>query len=164
VKDGVRLAPIVYIPQVSYHPRMTEAIQGYMRKIGVDWRITALDSTIMPAKLSGQDFDLWTVTVPYLSAGELMNFYFDSAQIPVPNRMNYKDAQVDEWMRQGRVATTDADRAKAYAQVQEKVMKEHLWIPVMNVKMYQTSNKKLKGARAHMLFQYTFYKGLDVSP
>jgi peptide/nickel transport system substrate-binding protein len=78
VKDGVRLAPVVYIPQVSYFPRMSEAIQGYMRKIGVDWKITALDSTIMPAKLSSQDFDLWTVTVPYLSAGELMNFYFDS--------------------------------------------------------------------------------------
>lgn len=163
VKDGQRLAPVVFIPQVTYFPRMTEAIQGQMRKIGVDWRITALDSTIMPAKLSGQDFDLWTVTVPYLSAGELMNFYFDSAQIPVPNRMNYKNPQVDDLIRQGRIALTDADRAKAYGQVQEIVMNEHLWIPVMNVKMYQTSNKKLKGARAHMLFQYTHYKGLDLS-
>jgi len=164
VKDGVKLAPIVYIPQVTYFPRMTEAIQGYMRKIGVDWKIVALDSTIMPAKLSGQDFDIWTVTVPYLSAGELMNFYFDSAQIPVPNRMNYKDAQTDEAIRLGRTALNDADRAKGYAIAQERIMKEHLWMPVMNVKMYQTSNKKLKGARAHMLFQYTFYKGLDVAP
>jgi len=44
------------------------------------------------------------------------------------------------------------------------VMKEHLWIPVMNVRMYQTTTKKIKGARAHMLFQYTFYKGLDTAP
>jgi peptide/nickel transport system substrate-binding protein len=29
--------------------------------------------------------------------------------------------------------------------------------------MYQTTNKKVKGARAHMLFQNTFYKGLDTS-
>jgi peptide/nickel transport system substrate-binding protein len=143
---------------------MTEAIQGYMRKIGIDWKIVALDSTIMPAKLSGQDFDIWTVTVPYLSAGELMNFYFDSAQIPVPNRMNYKDAQTDESIRFGRTALTDADRAKGYAAAQERVMKDHLWMPVMNVKMYQTSNKKIKGARAHMLYQYTFYKGLDLAP
>jgi peptide/nickel transport system substrate-binding protein len=42
-------------------------------------------------------------------------------------------------------------------------MNEHLWIPVMNVNMYQTTNKKLKGARSHMLFQYTNYKGLDLS-
>ncbi len=163
MKDGVRLAPIVYIPQVSYFPRVTEAIQGYMRKIGVDWQITALDSTIMPAKLSSQDFDLWTVTVPYLSAGELMNFYFDSNNIPVPNRMNYKDAETDELLRLGRIATNDADRAKAFGAVQDRVTKEHLWIPVMNVNMYMTANKKVKGARAHMLFQNTFYKGLDLS-
>jgi len=163
MKDGVRLEPIVYIPQVTYFPRVSEAIQGQLRKVGVAWKITALDSTIMPAKLTGQDFDLWTVTVPYLSAGELMNFYFDSNNIPVPNRMGWKDAETDEWLRQGRIATNDADRAAAFGKVQEKVMKEHLWIPVMNVAMYQTTNKKLKGARAHMLFQNTFYKGLDLS-
>jgi len=77
--------------------------------------------------------------------------------------MNWKDAETDEWLRQGRIATTDADRFAAFGKVQEKVMKEHLWIPVMNVAMYQTTNKKLKGARAHMLFQNTFYKGLDLS-
>ena len=163
VKDGVRLAPIVYIPQVTYFPRVSEAIQGYMRKIGVDWQIQALDSTIMPAKLTSQDFDLWTVTFPYLSAGEMLNFYFDSKQMPVPNRMNWKDAETDEWIRQGRVALTPADRAKAYALAQEKVTKEHLWIPVMNVHMYSTANKRLKGMRAHMLYQNTFYKGLDLS-
>jgi peptide/nickel transport system substrate-binding protein len=161
--QGERLAPIVFIPQVTYFPRMTEAIQGYMRKVGIDWKITALESTIMPAKLTGQDFDLWTVTVPYLSAGELMNFYFDSSQIPVPNRMNWKDAATDTAIRNGRIATNPADRAAGNMAAQEIVMKEHLWIPVMNARMYQTTTKKVKGARAHMLFQYTFYKGLDTS-
>ena len=163
MKDGVRLAPVVFIPQVTSFPRVAEAIQGYLRKIGVDWQITALDSTIMPAKLTGQDFDLWTVTVPYLSAGELLKFYFDSSQIPVPNRMNWKDAATDAAIAKGRTALTDADRAQGYQKAQELVMKEHLWIPVYTAKMYQVSNKKLKNARAHMLFQYTWYKGLDAS-
>ena len=151
------------MPHVTVFPRIAEAVQGQMRKIGVDWKITTLDSTIMPAKLSSQDFDLWTVTVPYLSAGELMNFYFDSSQMPVPNRMNWKDAATDEAIRQGRTALTDADRAKGYQRAQEIVMKEHLWIPVMNSKMYLVTNKKVKGTRAHMLFQYSWYKGLDAS-
>ena len=58
---------------------------------------------------------------------------------------------------------TPADRAAGNMAAQEIVMKEHLWIPVMNPRMYQTTTKKVKGARAHMLFQYTFYKGLDYS-
>lgn len=162
MKDGQRLAPIVFIPQVTYFPRMTEAIQGQMRKIGVDWRITALESSIMPARLQGQDFDLWTVTVPYLSAGELMIFYFHSEQMPVPNRMNWNDPATDAAINKGRTALNAADRAAGFQTAQEIVTKEHLWIPVMNPRMYQTSTKKVKGARAHMLFQYTFYKGLDV--
>ena len=163
IKDGARLAPVVFIPQVTIFPRIAEAIQDYMRKIGIDWQITALESGIMPARLQGQDFDLWTVTVPYLSAGELMNFYFDSSQIPAPNRMNWKDAATDAAILKGRTALNPADRTAGYQAAQEIVMKEHLWIPVMNTRMYQVSTKKIKGARAHMLFQYTYYKGLDIS-
>jgi peptide/nickel transport system substrate-binding protein len=47
--------------------------------------------------------------------------------------------------------------------VQQKVMKEHLWMPVLNINMDQVANKKIKNARPHMLYQNTFYKGLDVS-
>jgi peptide/nickel transport system substrate-binding protein len=97
-------------------------------------------------------------------AGELMNFYFDSSQIPAPNRMNWKDPATDAAILKGRTALNPADRAAGNQLAQELVMKEHLWIPVMNVRMYQTTTKKIKGARAHMLFQYTFYKGLDTAP
>ena len=92
-----------------------------------------------------------------------MNLYFDSKNIPTPNRMNWKDAETDQWLKLGRAATTPADKAKFYGLVQKKVAEEHLWIPVMNVGMYLTTNKKLKGAKPHMLYQNTFYKGLDYS-
>ena len=47
--------------------------------------------------------------------------------------------------------------------VQQKVTREHLWIPVLNINMHQVTNKKLKGARPHMIYQNTFYKGLDAT-
>ena len=103
------------------------------------------------------------MTVPYLSAGDLMNIYFDSKNIPTPNRMNWKDADTDAWLTAGRTAQNDADRAKNYALVQQRVMQEHLWIPVLNINMHMVTSKKLKGARPHMIYQNTFYKGLDYS-
>lgn len=45
----------------------------------------------------------------------------------------------------------------------ERVTGEHLMLPVMNIDMYMTANRKLKNVRAHMLFQQTIYKGLDLS-
>jgi peptide/nickel transport system substrate-binding protein len=129
----------------------------------VQWQLQPWDSTIAPAKMAEQDYEIWSVTVPYLSAGDLMNIYFDSRNIPTPNRMNWKDAETDDWLKQGRSALTEADRAKYYALVQQKVMREHLWMPVLNINMNQVANKKITDARPHMIYQNTFYKGLDVS-
>jgi len=162
-KDGVKLAPKVLYTQVAYFGRVSEAIQGFMRKIGIDWKIVGYDSTIAPAEMAKQDYELWTVTFPYISAGDLLNFYFDSKNMPAPNRMNWNDAKTDEYLKMGRASLTDADRAKYYALAQQRVTEEHLWMPVMNIAMYTTSQKKLKGVRPHMLYQNTFYKGLDYS-
>ena len=162
-KDGVKLAPKVYFTANANSARVGEAIQGYLRRIGVDWKIQPWDSTIAAAKMAEQDYEIWSVTVPYLSAGDLMNIYFDSRNIPTPNRMNWKDAETDEWLRLGRSALTEADRAKHYGLVQQKAMREHLWMPVLNINMHMVTNKKIKGARPHMIYQNTFYKGLDYS-
>jgi peptide/nickel transport system substrate-binding protein len=162
-KDGMKLAPRVYFTANANSARVAEAIQGYLRKVGVDWRLQPWDSTISSVKMAEQDYEIWSVTVPYLSAGDLMNIYFDSANIPTPNRMNWKDAETDAWLKQGRSALTEADRTKYYALVQQKVTREHLWMPVLNINMDQVANKKITGARPHMIYQNTFYKGLDVT-
>jgi peptide/nickel transport system substrate-binding protein len=162
-KDGVKLAPRVYFTANANSARVGEAIQGYLRKIGVDWRLHPWDSTIAAAKMAEQDYEIWSVTVPYLSAGDLMSIYFDSRNIPTPNRMNWKDAETDTLLGKAKSALTDADRARYYALVQERVMKEHLWMPVLNIGMHMVTSKKLKGARPHMIYQNTFYKGLDLS-
>ena len=75
----------------------------------------------------------------------------------------FKDAETDQWLKQGRAALTPEERARSYAMVQQKVMREHLWMPVLNINMHTVSNKKLKNYRPHMIYQNTFYKGLDVS-
>jgi peptide/nickel transport system substrate-binding protein len=36
-------------------------------------------------------------------------------------------------------------------------------MPVLNINMYEVTNKKMKGMRPHMIYQNTFYKGLDAS-
>ena len=162
-KDGMKLAPKVYVTANGNSAKVAEAIQGYLRKIGVDWRLQGWDSTIAAAKMAEQDYEIWSVTVPYLSAGDLMNIYFDSRNTPTPNRMNWKNEQTDQWLTQGRTALTAADRGKYYGLVQEQVMNEHLWMPVLNISLYLVTSKKLKGARPHMLYANTFYKGLDLS-
>ena len=72
-----------------------------------------------------------------------------------------KGEEFAEYLKMGRASLTENDRTKYYALAQQRVTAEHLWMPVMNIAMYTTSLKKLKGVRPHMLYQNTFYKGLD---
>jgi len=163
MKDGVRLAPLVYVSAAGNSAKVAEAIQGYLRRVGVDWRLQVWDATIAAVKMGEQDYEVWSVTVPYVSAGDLMSLYFDSRNIPTPNRMNWKNEQTDAWLRAGKAALTPQDRAVNFGLVQEQVTREHLWMPVLNIDMYMVTHKRLKGARAHTLYQNVFYKGLDLS-
>ena len=86
-----------------------------LRRIGVQWQLQPWDSTIAAAKMAEQDYEIWSVTVPYLSAGELMIFYFDSAQIPVPNRMNWNSRETDAWLEEARRGTSPEARANIEA-------------------------------------------------
>jgi len=162
-KDGVKLAPKVYFTIGNNSVKPAEAIQGYMRKIGVDWRLQPWDSSISPIKMNEQDYEIWSVSVPYLSAGDLLNLYFDSRNIPAPNRFNWKDPRTDELLSAGRRALNAEDRAKAYMAAQEIVMNEHLMMPVLDITIHEVSNKRLKGTRPHMLYNSTIYKALDLS-
>src|SRR4029079_1044259 len=49
-KDGIKLQPKVYFTQAGTTPRVAEAIQGYLRRIGVQWQLQPWASTIAPAK------------------------------------------------------------------------------------------------------------------
>lgn len=161
-KDGVKLAPKVYFTIGNNSAKPAEAIQGYLRKIGVDWRLQGWDSTISPIKMGEQDYEIWSVSVPYLSAGDLLNLYFDSKNIPTPNRYNWKDPRTDELLSAGRRALTPEDRTKAYMAAQEVVMKEHLMMTVLDITTHEVTNKRLKGTRPHMLYNSTIYKALDL--
>ena len=164
VKDGIRLEPKVYVTGGGNSVKVGEAIQGLLRRVGVDWRLHVWDSTIAPVKMAEQDYEIWSVTVPYLTAGDLLALYFDSKNIPTPNRMNWKDAQTDTWLAAGKGALTPQAKAEAFGMVQERVTREHLWMPVANVTLYTVHHKRVKNARGHPQYAIGFYKGLDFTP
>jgi peptide/nickel transport system substrate-binding protein len=161
-KDGVKLAPKVYIPAATNTAKPAEPIQGYLRKVGIDLRIYAWDTTIFQAKLAEQDYDIWVTGQVYSSAGDLMELCFDSHNIPVPNYSNWNDAETDAWLHAGRTALRDDERARNYALVQEKVTAEYLYMPVLNIPTFEVTNTRLKGTRPHMAYGHAFYKGLDL--
>ena len=161
-KDGKKLAPVIYGISGAFK-EIAEAVQGDLRKIGVDLQIQLFDSTVAWGKLATQEFDAFGMSFPYVSAGDALNLYFRSANTPTPNRMNWKDKETDELLDKGMTATDDKTRTAAYQAVQEKVHDAAVWIPLFHEPLFLVTGAKLKPIKAHGNYGCGLYKGLGIA-
>jgi peptide/nickel transport system substrate-binding protein len=162
-KDGKKLEPVLIHVSAGTTPPMATAAQGMLRQIGVDMKLESLDSTIFFSRWAQQDYDLFALCNPYFSAGDVLNVYWRSENIPVPNNMMWKDADTDKWLDAARQALDAKTRAENYGKVQQKVSENAVWIPLVYDNIFLVSNKKLKGVKTHAIFTSPIYKGLDLS-
>lgn len=161
-KDGVRLAPTAYVFAGSTWGKISEAVQAYLREIGVDMQIQAFDATVAWGKLATQEFDMYGMSFPYVSSGDALNLYFRSQNAPSPNRMNWIDDKTDELLLAGATATTDTDRAAAYGEVLEMVHDAAVWLPLYHEPMVIAQSTELETIVPHNIYGAGLYKGLDL--
>lgn len=160
-KDGVRLS-VLHYGMSGYWKDILEAMQGDLRKVGVDLKVQLFDSTVVWGKLATQEFDSFSMSTGYVSVGDALNQYFLSSSVPTPNRMNWKDPQTDAWLGDAD-AELDATRADAlYSQVLGKLSEGAVWVPLFHDALYLASSKKVKPVRAHGIEGAALYKGLDI--
>ena len=162
-KDGKRLTLQLYGFAAGRSPKVTEAVQGFWRKIGVDLQLQMWDGTIVFSKMNEQNYDIWSIAFPYASAGDAMRLYFHSTNVPSPNRMNWKDPETDRELEAAMAALTPEDRAKHLAEVQRIVQENALWVPLVHEGLNLAATKKLKNVKAHAVYTSLMYKALDWS-
>ncbi|WP_372890364.1 ABC transporter substrate-binding protein [Rhodosalinus sp.] len=161
-KDGVRLEPTAYVFAGSTWGKISEAVQSYLREIGVNMQVQAFDATVAWGKLATQEFDIFSMSFPYVSSGDALNLYFRSENVPSPNRMNWIDETTDELLLTGATATTDAARADAYGEVLEMVHEAAVWLPLYHEPMVIAYSSGLEPVVPHNIYGAGLYKGLDL--
>lgn len=161
-RNGKKIEPTFYGFTGSTWQKLAEAVQGDLRKVGIDLKLQLFDATVVWGKLATQEFDMFGMSYPYISAGDALNLYFRSANVPTPNRMNWKDAKTDQLLDRGMAATTDEVRASAYGEVLQQVHKAAVWIPLYHEPMKIGYSAKLAPIKAHNIYGCGLYKGLDI--
>jgi peptide/nickel transport system substrate-binding protein len=78
----MRLEPLIYVFSGSGWAKISEAVQAYLREIGVNLQIQAFDATVAWGKLATQEFDMFGMSFPYVSSGDALNLYFRSENMP----------------------------------------------------------------------------------
>jgi peptide/nickel transport system substrate-binding protein len=163
VKDGQRATFIVYGIRDDQNPRIAEAMQADLRKVGLDMQIQLWDATVAWGKLATQEFDAFMLSYPYGTATEALSLYFKSTQAPTPNRMNWKDEKTDQLIDTASTATDPAKRTEANAEVQRLLTAANVWIPLVTRQMWVVSGDRVEGVRPHGLYGAGLYKGLDLT-
>jgi len=162
VKDGQRLELVFYSFTTPAFRQMAEAVQADLKKVGIDARLEVFDSTIIWGKLKTQDYDLYIMNYPYISAGDAMNLYFPAKNMPSPNRMNWDDPQTDALLDAGNRARNDTDRKAAFADAQKRIHDAVLWKPLVHEKLYVAYHGSLAPFVPHGITGAAFYNGLDL--
>jgi peptide/nickel transport system substrate-binding protein len=161
-KDGKRLSLLLYAYTVGQNPKLAEVFQAAVRKVGVEIAIQMWDPTIFFQKIAQQDYDIWALSVPYTSAGDLTYLYYHSKNRPQPNRMMWNDPETDRLLDAARAALTPEDRRAALYAVQERVTDAALMVPLIDERLAVVAKKSIKGVKAHGNYGSGTYKGLDL--
>jgi len=161
-KNGNKLAILHYAIN-SYWKDILEAMQGDMRKVGVDLQIQLFDATAAWARLATQEFDSFAMGFGYMSTSEAMTLYFLSTNVPTPNRMNWQDPETDALLAAANRAASPQEADAIVAKVLAKVSDAAVWIPVYHEPLYLVTGPRLKPMRAHGILGVGTYKGLDIA-
>lgn len=161
-KDGKKATFTVYGIRNDVNPRISEAMQADLRKVGIDMKIQLWDATVAWGKLATQEFDAFYMAYPYVTATEALNLYFASRQVPTPNRMNWKDPKTDELLKAAATAVDAAKRKEAIGAVQTQLTEANVWVPLASQPLWVVAGDRLEGVRAHGIYGAGLYKGLDI--
>ncbi len=161
-KNGAKLSPLVYGFAGSTWQKLMESVQGDLRKVGVDMRVQLFDATVAWGKLATQEFDMFGMSFPYVTAGEALNLYFRSQNTPTPNRMNWKNEDTDKALVRASTAVDDATRSGGFAEVIRQVHDAAVWIPLYHEPMKIAMSNRLAPFKAHNIYGSGLYKGLDL--
>jgi peptide/nickel transport system substrate-binding protein len=159
-KDGQKLSLMLYGFNVSSSRQAAEAVQSDLRKVGIELTMELYDNTAIWGKLREQTYDLYQMDYPYLNAGDALNLYFLSENVPSPNRMMWEDETTDRLIEAGNKAVNDASRHEAYAEAGKVVHDALLWKPLVNESLVVVTGSRLKPFKPHGISGAAFNNGL----
>ncbi len=137
-KDGKTLAVnLTAISTVPEYPLLAQAIQGYLRKAGMDATVTQLATPAwLAANING---DMSMTPLQYVGVDpDALHVWFLPGQYF--NWSHYADPKLAALIQQGQVESDAAKRLDIYKQVQQIIMDQAIEMPIhMNIDLVMTS-------------------------
>jgi ABC-type transport system substrate-binding protein len=138
--------------------QLVNLVQAELRGVGVGVRPQRLEWTAFLAALRAGQHDMFFINVRYVTA-DVLYFYFHSKQRPAPNRFDWADPETDRLLELSRSSTSEQERLDAYRRLQQVVVENAIWVPLVHEKRVVIASPRLVVPRMHA---NVLYKMLDL--
>ena len=156
-KGGQRLS-LTWVAARGRYPKdgeITEAVQAMLKDVGVEAKVQFLDWATVFKEVRGETLNRHLFTLGWVTTNADADYslyaLFHSKQVPPTgwNTSRYANPRVDTLVEQARRSLNQTERERLYAEVQDILAKEMVWIPVYNTKEIVVTRASVKGFQVH---------------
>jgi peptide/nickel transport system substrate-binding protein len=156
-KGGQRLT-LNWIAQRGRYPKdgeITEAVQAMLKDVGIDARVQFLEWAAVFTELRKAEFKHHLFTLGWVTTNADADYslyaLFLAQNVPPKgwNTSRYANPRVDTLLEQAQRSLNQADRERMYAEIQDILVKEMVWVPVYNTKEIVVTRSSVKGFVIH---------------
>jgi peptide/nickel transport system substrate-binding protein len=156
-KGGQRLS-LSWVAARGRYPKdgeITEAVQAMLKDVGIEAKVQFLDWATVFKEVRGETLGRHLFTLGWVTTNADADYslyaLFHSKQVPPVgwNTSRYANPRVDQLVEQARRSLNQTEREKLYAEVQDILAKEMVWVPVYNTKEIVVTRAHVKGFQVH---------------
>jgi peptide/nickel transport system substrate-binding protein len=140
---------------------MAESIQASLRDVGVDFKVTPLERAAYTEQRQQNKYDAGFMWFSY-GDPDVLRTIFHSANVDAFNRAKYQVSEVDQMLEQAAATNDPAKRAELYAQIQQRVLKDAVVVPLVDTVVHNAKRAEVTGDVLDSLASYVWLYDVQI--
>jgi peptide/nickel transport system substrate-binding protein len=140
---------------------MAESIQASLRDVGVDFKITPLERAAYTEQRQQNKYDAGFMWFSY-GDPDVLRTIFHSANVDAFNRAKYQVPEVDKMLEEAAATSDPAKRAELYAQIQQRVLKDAVVVPLVDTVVHNAKRAEVTGDVLDSLASYVWLYDVQI--
>ena len=148
-------SPTLYFPSNKDYSGISEVIQWYFKKAGLNVKLKALEWNAYKDALSKKEADMFLMSwwADYSDPENFLVPPFHSRNIPGgSNRCSYSNSEVDRILDEAVSSLDEMQRKKLYREAAELIMRDTPWIPLWHKQSVYVTQPWIKNFRPPLFY------------
>jgi peptide/nickel transport system substrate-binding protein len=160
-KDGKKLEidfPIISRPNDK---AMAESVQASLHDVGIDVKVNPVERAAYSDLRKQNKYDMGFMWFSY-GDPDVLRTIFHSANVGAFNRAKYQVPEVDKLLEDAAGTTDAAKRKDLYAQVQQRVLKDAVVVPLVDTITHNAKRAEVQGDIIDALASYVYLYDVQI--